>query len=46
VLNICPDPLGSNINGSLARDAGLLAFNSMGLFCTKVMILSHDNTER
>jgi hypothetical protein len=41
-----PDPLASNINGSLPRDAVLLALNSMGLFCTKGMILPLENTER
>jgi hypothetical protein len=46
VLKYKPDPLASNINDSLARDVELLALNSMGLFCTKVMILTHENIDR
>jgi hypothetical protein len=41
-----PDPLASNINGSLPKDALLLTFNLMGLFCTNLIILTHENTER
>jgi hypothetical protein len=41
-----PDPLAATIDGSLPRDAVLLTFNSMGLFCAKVMILTRENTER
>jgi hypothetical protein len=29
-----------------SRHALLLTFNSRGLFCTKGMILPHENTER
>jgi hypothetical protein len=39
-------PLAWNINASLIRAAVLLPFTWKGWFCTKVMLLLQESTER
>jgi hypothetical protein len=46
MLNKVQDPLAFNINASLTRAAVLLPFTWKGWFCTKVMLLIQENTER
>jgi hypothetical protein len=38
-------PLASIFNGSITRDIMLLPLTLRGLFCKKVIFLTHENTE-
>jgi hypothetical protein len=46
ILTKLLDPLFSNIKDSLTKTAVFLPFTWKWLFCTKVMFLTHGNTER
>jgi hypothetical protein len=45
MLNKVVDPFLSNINDSLSNSTVLLPIPFRGLYCTKVVFLTHEHTE-